>query len=1025
MGHEIVYCCKCQRGLRGADFSTGAALRIGDKICCAECAAEALGSAPQPDAPPAKSPPPSPRKSTSIKNPAPRTGTRPVPATTAKQVHSEVPRKPAPTPPPTAAPKAARRPLLFIGIGAGAVALIVVVIVVLMSGGGDSRVPADGGSAPPAPPPPPADAGAPPPKPPPAVASVPEDLRKAREFAKSNPNDLARQVELYTAATVAADGTPYSGEARKERAVVWEKLLLEIDKAIAVLKAQARPLEDKQDYRGAQAVWDEAEKTRTDGQWVNAVGKEARALRDKVRIMFNDVRYRAVDATRRGASADVKALREQVVKWGINDYLTQFDKSVQEAGVAAVPPSPPPPPNPGTKPPPPAPPPPPTVAKPPPKPVDPASKEMEAYLAAWDKAVPLATARDYATAISQLERAGRDAQDAEVRKALEGDVALLKLAGAVHEEGLRILSATPRYTKLANVEVVDGPGDPRKISGWVVHSTPHRLEITKEGKEAKDRVTVFVEISDLGAVTRAEAFKGRGKPAETDGRAMAALCLLEGDINSAVGLLGGPGDLIPFRYWQYAEATARQKLPLPDAREIEARRLFYDAEKEWRVPKTRGSAIERYKLLQNEFAAAPIVAKNIAAILKRSQVGKEYALFAPDLTGSGTFKLGVPARGGTAWISNKDIDPDADKDNYVRIDFHALPDTTYKCWALVGGCCAETFFFRFQATEAVFKEKGKTYQLEPGSNASLEVDHKISGLKKTHASHVPKETKNPADLKEPVRWEWAAIPIPAKFASGGNKTVHLISPRKGFAVATVIVSSTRKAPPSEAEMKELDKARAAEAPEGGDDADLVGYWKFDEPSGAVAEDCTGNGHAAKLVDSPAWGAGQAGGALAFDGQNDRVEAADATDLKITGDLTVAFWVKKTGESAEVARLVGKGDTKVRSFGVWEEAGDAKRLLFQQHNLAGAPVLNLYSKSGLDAGKWVHVAVVMRGDDASIWINGKLDASGRRTGTPGVATTAPLTFGHAGFGNGWFKGALDDIRLYARGLTGPEIEALAR
>ena len=37
MGHEVVYCHRCQTRLRGDDFKTGAAYRVGDKITCAAC----------------------------------------------------------------------------------------------------------------------------------------------------------------------------------------------------------------------------------------------------------------------------------------------------------------------------------------------------------------------------------------------------------------------------------------------------------------------------------------------------------------------------------------------------------------------------------------------------------------------------------------------------------------------------------------------------------------------------------------------------------------------------------------------------------------------------------------------------------------------------------------------------------------------------------------------------------------------------------------------------------------------------
>ena len=51
---------------------------------------------------------------------------------------------------------------------------------------------------------------------------------------------------------------------------------------------------------------------------------------------------------------------------------------------------------------------------------------------------------------------------------------------------------------------------------------------------------------------------------------------------------------------------------------------------------------------------------------------------------------------------------------------------------------------------------------------------------------------------------------------------------------------------------------------------LVGWWKFDEGSGTVAYDSSGNGNDCNLSGGPIWTAGKIGGALTFDGQDDYV-----------------------------------------------------------------------------------------------------------------------------------------------------------
>ncbi|MCC6302037.1 MAG: hypothetical protein IT489_04465, partial [Gammaproteobacteria bacterium] len=46
-------------------------------------------------------------------------------------------------------------------------------------------------------------------------------------------------------------------------------------------------------------------------------------------------------------------------------------------------------------------------------------------------------------------------------------------------------------------------------------------------------------------------------------------------------------------------------------------------------------------------------------------------------------------------------------------------------------------------------------------------------------------------------------------------------------------------------------------------AALVAHWTFDEASGTVAGDASGNGNTGTLIGGPTWVAGQRGGALSF------------------------------------------------------------------------------------------------------------------------------------------------------------------
>jgi hypothetical protein len=75
---------------------------------------------------------------------------------------------------------------------------------------------------------------------------------------------------------------------------------------------------------------------------------------------------------------------------------------------------------------------------------------------------------------------------------------------------------------------------------------------------------------------------------------------------------------------------------------------------------------------------------------------------------------------------------------------------------------------------------------------------------------------------------------------------------------------------------------------------LVGYWNFDEGTGDIAYDHSGNNNRGFLRNGPVWAAGISGGCLEFDGIDDYVEVLDAPGLDISGtEISFMAWVKSS------------------------------------------------------------------------------------------------------------------------------------
>jgi hypothetical protein len=231
---------------------------------------------------------------------------------------------------------------------------------------------------------------------------------------------------------------------------------------------------------------------------------------------------------------------------------------------------------------------------------------------------------------------------------------------------------------------------------------------------------------------------------------------------------------------------------------------------------------------------------------------------------------------------------------------------------------------------------------------------------------------------------------------------------------------------------------------------LVAHWKLDDgqadPNTTTAVDSTvpaSNGTLVNFDTPPSWDTGKIGGALRIDGTNDRVDVGTTAELDITGDLSMAFWMKPNGTGAmKYGALVGKNMS----------GGPASDAYFTDFvytaSVTGATVpagtiefaitngdLNYVVRSATALSRtddtWHHVAVTY--DDGSrmaIYIDGVLNSE-LTIDVPGACdleSFTPFALGNLAAGSSTnaycYKGFLDDVRVYTGVLTAAEIADLA-
>src|SRR5688572_14683008 len=104
---------------------------------------------------------------------------------------------------------------------------------------------------------------------------------------------------------------------------------------------------------------------------------------------------------------------------------------------------------------------------------------------------------------------------------------------------------------------------------------------------------------------------------------------------------------------------------------------------------------------------------------------------------------------------------------------------------------------------------------------------------------------------------------------------------------------------------------------------LVGLWHGDSNT----SDAVGVNHGS-VIGNLTYSASSHGSAFNLNGTNAYVTVPDSPALRFEGDFSLSFWMNKASEAPDHQRLAGKGQGASRNYGVYEEAGNAKRLIFQ-------------------------------------------------------------------------------------------------
>lgn len=203
----------------------------------------------------------------------------------------------------------------------------------------------------------------------------------------------------------------------------------------------------------------------------------------------------------------------------------------------------------------------------------------------------------------------------------------------------------------------------------------------------------------------------------------------------------------------------------------------------------------------------------------------------------------------------------------------------------------------------------------------------------------------------------------------------------------------------------------------------VGIWDFDEGSGGIAKDTSGNGNDGDIVGAT-WSAegntpSGKGYALSFDGSNDYISISNNPIFNIQ-TLTIVAWVNFSDNSSSFVFEKGNVNTQYSLFSHGTDIVFRTKPVGEAYDTLSTTKAN----AGITNNKWHFITATFDGKTKKLYVDGKLKLS---RDWEKVIETNPNGSSIGRFGGTtsgyFFTGLIDDVRIYEQALTSAQIRKL--
>ena len=199
-------------------------------------------------------------------------------------------------------------------------------------------------------------------------------------------------------------------------------------------------------------------------------------------------------------------------------------------------------------------------------------------------------------------------------------------------------------------------------------------------------------------------------------------------------------------------------------------------------------------------------------------------------------------------------------------------------------------------------------------------------------------------------------------------------------------------------------------------AGLVAAYGFDEASGSLVSDASGNYNDGMIEGATRVAQGRFGKALSFNGNNAWVTVNDAASLDLSTGMALQAWVYPTVSLSGWRSVILKENAGGASYYLSANSSQNKPVMAVQ--VGGER--SLYGTTQLPANTWTHLAATYDGTTQRLYVNGVEVASRAQTGSI-AQSDGPLRIGGNSVWGEFFTGLIDEVRVYNRVLTASEIQ----